>query len=137
MTLGLLRHLKSGALGFRFVARSSHILPPQTGHAGSSSVPAGAGHCRGSFGSCAAAAAAAAAASRGGHIRPSHELSLHLKSGARGFRFDARLSHISPPHFGHFGISPTGAVSFSLMLDDSTWELRAASPYGDGMCETH
>jgi hypothetical protein len=40
MTFGLLRHLKSGARGLRFDARSSHMRPPHTGHAGSSAVPA-------------------------------------------------------------------------------------------------
>ena len=90
ITFGLLRHLKSGARGLRFDSRSSHILPPHTGHAGSSAVPVG--------------AAGAAFASRGGHTTPSHPLSLHLKSGARGFRFEARLSHISPWHFGQVGV---------------------------------
>lgn len=116
MTLGLFRHLKSGARGFRLLARSSHILPPQTGHAGSSGVPVGAGHWRGSDG--VSATGGAAAESRGGQITPAHDLSLHLKSGARGFRLPARLSHISPPHLGQGGASPTGAVSFSLMPGD-------------------
>src|SRR2546430_14726889 len=33
------RHLKSGALGLRLVARLSHILPPHFGHEGVSGVP--------------------------------------------------------------------------------------------------
>src|SRR5437763_1954657 len=88
MTFGLLRHLKSGARGFRLLARSSHILPPHTGHAGSSGVPAGAGHWRappsaGVTSSPSAAALGTGAASRdapsrGGQITPSHDLSRHL-----------------------------------------------------------
>src|SRR5216117_2126128 len=38
----------------------------------------------------------------GGHITPSQFSSLHLKSGAFGLRFLARLSHIGPSHFGQF-----------------------------------
>jgi hypothetical protein len=96
--LGLFRHLKSGARGLRLLARSSHIFPPQTGQAGSSAVPAG------------FATTGAAPASRGGQITPSHPPALHLKSGARGFFFVARLSHISLPHRGHDGAVVSGAA---------------------------
>ena len=40
---------------------------------------------------------------RGGQITPSQLRSLHLKSGALGFRFPSRLSHIAPPHLGQSG----------------------------------
>ena len=93
---GLLRHLKSGARGLRLDSRSSHILPPQRGQAGSSVVPAG--------------AAGGASGSRGGQMTPSQLLSRHLKSGARGLRLDSRLSHISPPHLGQMGVSVSGDV---------------------------
>src|SRR5688500_3772251 len=63
---GLLRHLKSGARGLRLLARSSHILPPQTGQAGSSLVPAGLATTAGALGS------------RGGQITPSQPADLHL-----------------------------------------------------------
>jgi len=94
---GLFRHLKSGARGLRLLARSSHIFPPQTGHAGSSAVPAG-------------TAMGIAPASRGGHTTPSHPALLHLKSGALGFFFVTRLSHISPPQVGHGGVLVSLAV---------------------------
>lgn len=94
--LGLLRHLKSGARGLRLDSRSSHIFPPQMGQAGSSAVPAGAG--------------GGASGSRGGQMTPSHPLSRHLKSGARGLRLDSRLSHISPPHLGQAGVASSGDV---------------------------
>jgi hypothetical protein len=38
-------------------------------------------------------------------MTPSQVALLHLKSGALGFFFDARLSHIAPPHFGQAGVS--------------------------------
>jgi hypothetical protein len=122
---GLFRHLKSGARGFRFEARSSHIAPPQTGHSGIPSastfgpapalwpragldagfVPAG--RADGLSPALAprggADCAPAAAVPRGGQITPSHPRSLHLKSGAFGLRLPSRLSHISPPHFGQSG----------------------------------
>ena len=95
---GLLRHLKSGARGLRLLVRSSHIFPPQMGHAGSSAVPAG------------FAATGAAPGSRGGQMTPSHPPALHLKSGARGFFFVARLSHISLPQRGHAGAVVSAAA---------------------------
>jgi hypothetical protein len=60
--------------------------------------------------------------SRDGQITPSQPgpprsrgLLRHLKSGARGLRFDSRSSHIAPPHTGQSGIPvastpPRGAV---------------------------
>ena len=95
---GLFRHLKSGARGLRLLARSSHILPPHTGHAGSSAVPAG-------------TATGMAPGARGGQMTPSHPTVLHLKSGARGFFFATRLSHVSPPHVGHAGVAVSGAFA--------------------------
>ena len=95
---GLLRHLKSGAFGFRLLSRSSHIFPPQTGHGGSSFVPAG-------------FAVDTAPASRGGQMMPSQPSLLHLKSGAFGFRLPARLSHIWPAHFGQGGDASGAAPS--------------------------
>jgi len=47
---------------------------------------------------------------REGQITPPHSRSLHLKSGAFGFRFPSRLSHIGPRHFGQVG----GAAGFGL-----------------------
>jgi hypothetical protein len=92
---GLFLHLKSGARGLRLLTRSSHKAPPQMGQAGMPSA-----------GSCGAIAFAADAlgaavgatvlAPRGGQITPSHSRSLHLKSGALGFRLPSRLSHIGP-----------------------------------------
>ena len=85
-SLGLFLHLKSGARGFRFDVRSSHIAPPQIGHSGIPDVDADA----------AGAGVLVALAPRGGQITPSHCRSLHLKSGAFGLRFPTRLSHIGP-----------------------------------------
>ena len=45
----------------------------------------------------------AADAARGGQITPPHVVSLHLKSGAFGFRFPSRLSHMGPWHLGQLG----------------------------------
>lgn len=88
---GRFLHLKSGALGFRLEARSSHIGPPQMGQAGipgaTAPLAAGAGGD---------ADVAVVAAPRGGQITPSHSRSLHLKSGAFGLRFPSRLSHMGP-----------------------------------------
>ena len=112
-SFGLFLHLKSGAFGFRFDNRSSHIAPPQIGHAG---IP--------SPGATIVSAAwfaevTARVASRGGQMTPSHSRSLHLKSGALGFFLPTRLSHMSPEHFGHDGdgggASPTADCS-SLMV---------------------
>ena len=99
-SFGLFLHLKSGAFGFRFDVRSSHIGPAQRGQAGipGATVPVGSG-----------AAAAAGFAPRGGQITPSHSRSLHLKSGALGFRFPTRLSHMGPWHEGQFGTADASA----------------------------
>jgi len=121
---GLFRHLKSGARGLRLEARSSHIGPPQTGQRGipfSSSAgfaaawlapratgarvaPAGVATAgsRPPVGLLGVAFAVADAA-RGGQITPPQVVSLHLKSGAFGFRFPSRLSHIGPSHLGQLG----------------------------------
>lgn len=37
-------------------------------------------------------------------MTPSQPAALHLKSGAAGFFFEVRLSHMGPPHFGHAGM---------------------------------
>ena len=47
---------------------------------------------------------------RDGQITPPHSRSLHLKSGAFGFRFPSRLSHIGPRHLGQVGV----AIGFEL-----------------------
>ena len=119
---GLFRHLKSGARGLRFDVRSSHIAPPQMGQRGiplastppradpaPAADPAGCG--RGALLPCApdGAPGAAAVAPRGGQITPPQPGSLHLKSGAFGFRFPSRLSHIGPWHLGQVGTE--GAAS--------------------------
>src|SRR5689334_11225036 len=39
---------------------------------------------------------------RGGQITPSQLRSLHFQSGDFGFFLPTRLSHIPPPHFGHW-----------------------------------
>ena len=52
---------------------------------------------------------AAEVAPRGGQITPPHAVSLHLKSGAFGFRFPSRLSHIGPWQLGQVGTE--GAAS--------------------------
>lgn len=43
-------------------------------------------------------------------MMPSQDESRHLKSGARGLRLEARLSHISPWHFGHLGAGVSAGV---------------------------
>jgi len=114
---GLLRHLKSGARGLRLDSRSSHIAPPQIGQRGiplASTPPrappvlvgaATVAWGRGALPPVAAdgALGAPVVAPRGGQITPPHAASLHLKSGALGFRFPSRLSHIGPWHLGQVG----------------------------------
>jgi hypothetical protein len=87
------------------------MAPPQTGQAG---IPS-AGGCgatalaalalaalalvaldRAALAPAVLAAGAVATAPRGGQTTPSHSRSLHLKSGALGFRLPSRLSHIGP-----------------------------------------
>jgi hypothetical protein len=134
----LFRHLKSGARGLRLEARSSHIAPPQIGQRGiplsstppravpALAAPDDAPAWRGALPLAPAAGAlgVAAAAPRGGQITPPHAGSLHLKSGAFGFRFPSRLSHMGPSHLGQFGTE--GAASGVL-----GWVIAVASG-GDG-----
>ena len=131
---GLLRHLKSGARGLRLDVRSSHIAPPQIGQSGipaeSTRGPPAAAAGRAAFAGgvdtgarvggasaearggagCDAPDAAPGAPVRGGQITPSQLRSLHLKSGAFGFRFPSRLSHIAPPHLGQLGTAAVVSV---------------------------
>lgn len=127
---GLFLHLKSGARGLRLVARSSHIAPPQTGQRGiplastppftapALGTPAAADAAAAAAGRAAAeeapavgpAAATPPAVARGGQITPPHSRSLHLKSGAFGFRFPSRLSHIGPWHLGQVGGGAASSV---------------------------
>jgi hypothetical protein len=51
------------------------------------------------------AAGTAVVPARDGQITPPHSRSLHLKSGAFGFRLPSRLSHIGPRHFGQVGVA--------------------------------
>jgi hypothetical protein len=74
--------------------RSPHMPPPQIGQTGI--PPAGAVAIALAADTPAAGAGAATVATRAGQITPSHSRSLHLKSGALGFRLPSRLSHIGP-----------------------------------------
>src|SRR5690242_7677055 len=62
-------------------------------------------------------------ATRDGQIAPSQERLRHLKSGALGLRFEIRLSHMRPPHFGQVGSSlasgPVAAGSSSAISANS------------------
>ena len=96
---GLFLHLKSGARGLRLLVRSSHIAPPQIGHAGMPSDGGGGVTPLAALAPATFAAGVdgvAAAVLRGGQMTPSHSRSLHLKSGAFGLRLPSRLSHIGP-----------------------------------------
>ena len=99
-SFGLFLHLKSGARGFRFDVRSSHMAPPQMGQAG---IPLAGGWGAPDADGGDAATGEAGTALRSGQITPSHSLSLHLKSGAFGLRLPTRLSHIAPSHVGQDG----------------------------------
>ena len=72
-------------------------------------VPAAAGAARCFPAQPDGALGAVAVAPRGGQITPPQPGSLHLKSGAFGFRFPSRLSHIGPSHLGQVGTE--GAAS--------------------------
>ena len=83
--------------------------------------------------------------SRDGQITPSQPgpprsrgLLRHLKSGARGLRFDSRSSHIAPPHTGQSGIPfastpPLGAGGAPL---DAALADGAATPLFGGAAAT-
>src|SRR5688572_20688946 len=63
----------------------------------------------------------------GGQTTPSQERSRHLKSGARGFRLVARLSHMRPPQTGQLGVE---SIELAEAAESSTTEVEraAASP---------
>src|SRR6478609_8963658 len=70
-------------------------------------------------------------ATRDGQITPSQERLRHLKSGAFGLRFESRLSHTRPPHFGQVGSSvasgPVATESSPAMSANSLTRATGAS----------
>jgi hypothetical protein len=87
--------------------------PPVTAAGRAALAAAGLGVAPAGAREAAAGAAAALApddAPRGGQMTPSQLLSRHLKSGALGFRFPSRLSHMAPPHLGQLGTAADDSV---------------------------
>ena len=151
---GLFLHLKSGARGFRLPRRSSHIAPPQIGQRGmplastppraapalavaAGAADAGCWRCEPPVTEGVGPVGKAPVVPRGGQITPPHAGSLHLKSGAFGFRFPSRLSHIGPWHLGHVGTeSASGVLGWVIAAaaegTDKTSRVRFRGTLMDG-----